>query len=279
MPELPEVETTCQGLARALTGLRIKAAHVHRPDLRFPLPDNLSARLRGRRVLKVERRAKYILIHLDRGETLVFHLGMSGRMVMARGHAKAGLHDHLVFEFSNGAVLRFNDPRRFGVCDLIADEALSNHKLFRHLGVEPLGRALSKAVLEAKFRAKKTALKVALLDQRLIVGIGNIYASEALYRAGIHPARPAGTVSSEEIARLVPAIKKVLQTAIAAGGSSLRDYVQADGELGHFQKRFAVYDREGTVCPDCRRAGRQKPCVRRLAQAGRSTFFCAVTQK
>jgi formamidopyrimidine-DNA glycosylase len=272
MPELPEVETVCRGLAKALTGARIVSADVRRPDLRFPFPKNLAAKLKGRRVESITRRAKYILIELDKGETLVLHLGMSGRMVITQKTVKPDTHDHLIFRFSNGAFVRFNDPRRFGLCDLIATKELEKHKLFRHLGIEPLGKDLSPAFLAAKFRGKKTSVKAALLDQRLVVGVGNIYASEALFHARISPKRLAGKCSKGQIARLVPAIRKVLKEAINAGGSSLRDYVQADGELGNFQNRFAVYDREGKACFGC------KTGIRRITQAGRSTFYCPVEQ-
>ncbi|MDX2028153.1 MAG: bifunctional DNA-formamidopyrimidine glycosylase/DNA-(apurinic or apyrimidinic site) lyase [Alphaproteobacteria bacterium] len=278
MPELPEVETVCRGLAKALTGKRITRADVRRPDLRFPFPKNLPARLKGRRIAKIERRAKYILVRLDKNETLALHLGMSGRMVILNKPTKPGLHDHLIFHFGKNLFVHFNDPRRFGLCDLIPTHELAQHKLFRHLGIEPLGKELSAAWLAAKFRSKKTPIKAALLDQRLVVGVGNIYACEALYHARISPKRLAKRCLKEDTARLVPAIRKVLNAAIKAGGSSLRDYVRADGELGYFQHRFAVYDREGKPCPECDCDLQKTGGVKRMAQGGRSTFYCPVRQ-
>jgi len=278
MPELPEVETVCRGLAKALTGAKIVKADAHRPDLRFPLPKNLGARLKGRRVEDIKRRAKYILITLDEGKTLVLHLGMSGRMVISRKAAKPEKHDHLVFSFSNGTFVHFNDPRRFGMCDLVATKDLEKYKLFRHLGIEPLGDDLTLAFLVAKLKGKKTSIKAALLDQRIVVGVGNIYASEALFYAGINPKRLAGKCTSAQIAKLVPAIRKVLNAAIKAGGSSLRDYVQADGELGYFQHHFAVYDREGEACKTCNCDVKETGGIKRITQAGRSSFYCARKQ-
>lgn len=276
MPELPEVETTCRGLAKVLTGARFIKADIHRPDLRFPLPKNLAIKLKGRVVRAVTRRAKYILIVLDSDQTLIVHLGMSGRMVVLGKMRKAEKHDHLVFHFDNGLHVYFNDPRRFGLCDLVATKDLSKHKLFRHLGVEPLEKELSAAVLASKFKSKKTSVKIALLDQRLVVGVGNIYASEALYHAKISPKRRAGACTKDQIAELVPAIRKVLKAAIKAGGSSLRDYVQADGEMGYFQNKFVVYDREGHICARCVGG---KNMIQRIQQGGRSTFYCAGCQK
>ena len=278
MPELPEVETVCRGLAKALAGTRIISVDVRRPDLRFPLPKNLSARLKSRRIVKITRRAKYILIELDKDETLILHLGMSGRMVITHNAKKPNKHDHLIFHFSNGAFVHFNDPRRFGLCDLAPTKELTDYKLFRHLGIEPLGKELSPAYLAQKFKGKKTSVKIALLDQRLVVGVGNIYASEALFRARISPKRLAGKCTQEQIAKLVPAIRKVLSDAIEAGGSSLRDYVQADGELGNFQNRFAVYDRQGKACPGCTCDVKKTGGTKRITQGGRSSFYCPVKQ-
>lgn len=278
MPELPEVETVCRGLLKALKGARIVKAEAHRPDLRMPLPENLAPRLKGRRVLDIRRRAKYILIDLDKGETLLLHLGMSGRMVITHKVAPPGKHDHLVFQFDNGAVVHFNDPRRFGMCDLIATDELSQHKLLRGLGIEPLEKNLTPEFLSAKFKGKKTSIKAALLDQRLVVGVGNIYACEALFYANISPKRRAGACTKEQIAKLVPAIRKVLNAAIKAGGSSLRDYVQSDGELGYFQHHFAVYDREGKACPGCTCNVAKTGGVQRIPQGGRSSFYCKIKQ-
>jgi formamidopyrimidine-DNA glycosylase len=279
MPELPEVETVCRGLAKVLIGARFVKVDAHRPDLRTPLPKNLAARLKGRCLQGIARRAKYILIELDKDETLVIHLGMSGRMVVSGKAGKPDAHDHLVFHFDNGLHVTFNDPRRFGLCDLVVTEDLPKHKLFRHLGIEPLGKALTPAFLAAKFKGKKTSMKTALLDQRLVVGVGNIYASEALFYAKISPNRRAGSCTKEQIARLVPAIRKVLNAAIKAGGSSLRDYVQADGELGYFQNHFAVYDREGKKCPGCTCDAKKTGGIQRIQQGGRSTFYCPAKQE
>ena len=216
---------------------------------------------------------------LDKGETLLLHLGMSGRMVISREDRKPpGKHDHLVFHFDNGVTVRFNDPRRFGMCDLVPTPDLAHYKLLRHIGIEPLGRDMSPQTLAAKFKGKKTSIKDALLDQRLIAGIGNIYACEALFHAGINPKRKAGACTKAQIAKLVPAIKKVLQAAIKAGGSTLRDYVRADGELGYFQHHFAVYGREGKACPGCDCDRQRTGGIRRIAQGGRSTFYCPAKQ-
>jgi formamidopyrimidine-DNA glycosylase len=280
MPELPEVETVCRGLAKALIGARITEMQQHRKDLRVALPPDMPRRLAGRRIENIHRRAKYILITLDKNETLLMHLGMSGRMVITHDDRQPpGKHDHLVFRFDNGVTLRFNDPRRFGLCDLAATDALEQHKLLRHIGIEPLGRDLTPQSLAALLKDKKTSIKAALLDQRLIAGIGNIYACEALFHAGIGPRRKAGSCKAPQTERLAPAIKKVLKAAIAAGGSSLRDYVQADGELGYFQHHFAVYGREGKRCPGCDCDPKRSGGIRRIAQGGRSTFYCPIKQR
>ena len=275
MPELPEVETVCRGLAKALTGARIAAVEQHRGDLRAAFPKNLPARLKGRKIEAVARRAKYILAGLDKDETLLLHLGMSGRMLLSRNDKNPpGKHDHLVIHFANGITLRFNDPRRFGLCDLAATKSLPRHKLLRALGAEPLSKQLTPAFLAEKFRGKDTSVKAALLDQRIIAGIGNIYASEALFYAGISPKRKAGKCTREQLEKLVSAIRKVLKAAIAAGGSSLRDYRQANGELGYFQHRFAVYGRAGQACPGCACDIAKTGGIRQIAQGGRSSFFC-----
>jgi formamidopyrimidine-DNA glycosylase len=279
VPELPEVETVCRGLAKAITGARITKAEAHRADLRAPLPKDLGTRLKGCKILKIERRAKYILIALDDNETLLLHLGMSGRMVLTKEDVALQKHDHISLAFDNGFHARFNDPRRFGYCDLVPTKKLPEHKLLRHIGVEPLSNEFTPARLTALLKGRKTSIKAALLDQRLVAGIGNIYACEALFAARISPKRRAGSCKPEEIKKLVPAIRKVLKAAIAAGGSSLRDYVQADGELGYFQHHFAVYDREGKRCPGCTCNLKKTGGIRRIAQGGRSTFYCAARQK
>lgn len=280
MPELPEVETVCRGLAKALLHARITEVEQHRGDLRTPLPKNLPARLKGRQIEAINRRAKYILITLDKGETLLMHLGMSGRMVISHGDKRPPFkHDHLVFHFTNGATLRFNDPRRFGMCDLVPTKDVPKHKLLRHLGIEPLGKDLTPSTLAAKFKGKKTSVKDALMDQRLIAGIGNIYACEALFYAGINPKRKAGACRREQIAKLAPAIRKVLEAAINSGGSTLRNYAQSNGDLGGFQHHFAVYDREGKRCPGCSCDTAKTGGIQRIAQGGRSTFYCPIKQR
>jgi len=281
MPELPEVETVCRGLEKGLRGARIIKVDVNRPDLRIPLPKDLARRLRNKRVLSFERRAKYILVHLEGKETLLFHLGMSGRMVIEdikKDHFIQNPHDHLVFYFDNNRLVRFNDPRRFGLCTLLATSAIHEHKLMLHLGIEPFSKSFTPAFLAATLKHKKTSIKAALLDQRLVVGIGNIYACEALFLAGIHPERQAYQCDLLEIKKLVQAIRKVLKAAIKAGGSSLRDYVQADGELGYFQNQFAVYDREAKSCPNCRCSLGKTGGIQRVSQGGRSSFYCATKQ-
>ncbi len=279
MPELPEVETVCRGLAKPLIGARIIAAAAHRADLRAPLPKNLGTQLVGSKILAVTRRAKYILINLDNHQTLLLHLGMSGRMVLSREDTPLQKHDHISLSFDNGFHARFNDPRRFGYCDLLQSDKIEQHKLLRHLGIEPLNDDFTPSRLTNLLENRKTSIKAALLDQRLVVGIGNIYACEALFDAGISPKRLAGKCKRDEITKLTHSIRKVLNAAIKAGGSSLRDYVQADGKLGYFQHHFAVYGREGLPCPDCVCNPLKTKGIKRIPQNGRSTFYCATKQK
>jgi len=281
MPELPEVETVCRGLARRLEGQVLTRAEARRKALRFPLPRNFAARLEGRRVLAVRRRAKYIIADLDDGQSLLGHLGMSGRMLLSKGRpAVLDAHDHVILETADGWCLRFNDARRFGLLDLAPTKALAAHRLLADLGPEPLGRGFNGRYLAAALAGRKTSIKAALLDQRLIAGIGNIYASEALYHARIAPDRLAATLTPREAVALAQAIKNVLRAAIKAGGSSLRDYVQTDGELGYFQHRWAVYGKEGAPCPGCTcRTGGKTGGIKRITQAGRSTFYCPHKQK
>lgn len=274
MPELPEVETVCRGLEQKLRGARFTKIIQRRQDLRFPLPKNLPQTLTGCRILTLTRRAKYIVMAVDNGQALLLHLGMSGRLVLGLGEVVPEKHDHLIFYFDNGVSLRFHDPRRFGMLDLVKEGDLVHHKCLKGLGIEPLGKELTSAYLLRMLAGRKTSLKAALLDQRLIVGLGNIYVSEALYHAGLHPERAAGSLSKAEAQRLVVAIRKVLNAAIEAGGSSLRDYVQSNGELGYFQHHFAVYDREGQACPACDCNLKKTGGIRRIMQSGRSTFFC-----
>ena len=280
MPELPEVETVRRGLALKLEGRRLVRVQQNRPDLRFPLPQGFAGRVQGRRVLSLGRRAKYILGELDDGTVLLVHLGMSGRMLVSRREeAAAEPHDHVVFETEEGWVVRFNDARRFGIMDLVAKEALQEHPLMRGIGPEPLAPEFDGPRLAAALSGRSTSIKAALIDQRIVAGLGNIYVSESLYRAGISPRRRAGSVQGARAGRLALAIKEVLSEAIAAGGSSLRDYVQTTGELGYFQHRWAVYEKAGKPCPDCDCDVARTGGVRRITQGGRSTFYCARRQR
>ena len=274
MPELPEVETTRRGLALKLEGRRITRIEARRPDLRFPLPKNFAKSIQGRRVEALDRRAKYILVRLEGDLVWIIHLGMSGRMVIRAGWPNdIGPHDHVIFATEDGSAVTFNDARRFGMMDLVPGKALAEHRLLAGIGPEPLGDDFTPAVLAAALAGKKTPMKAALLDQTVVAGLGNIYVCEALFRAGIHPEKLAGSVKPAKLDLLVPAIKAVLGEAVEAGGSSLRDYVQSDGELGYFQTRFRVYDREGEACVTC------KTKVQRIVQSGRSTFFCRKCQR
>jgi len=293
MPELPEVETVRRGLAPVMEGARFAKVVAHRRDLRWPLPKDFAARLEGRTVVGLGRRAKYLLADLSSGDVLVMHLGMSGSFRVFRDgdertpgkyhHERSQhlAHDHVVFHMGNGAIVTFNDPRRFGSMKIVARAALDREPLLRALGPEPLGNEFDAAMLARACRGKKTSLKAALSDQRMVAGLGNIYVCEALHRARLSPKRRASTIAAksgapnERAERLVDAIRAVLGDAIAAGGSSLRDHRRTDGELGRFQHDFRVYDREGLRCPTrgCRGT------VKRVVQTGRSTFFCPVCQK
>jgi len=336
MPELPEVETVRLGLAPAMEGYVLTQVETRRGDLRVPFPKDFAARLRGRKVTLLRRRAKYILADLDSGETLVIHLGMSGRMsvysLVAPAHADAptksyprklgnyvydtppdgagdGKHDHVVFETDAPARIIFNDHRRFGLMTLVHTGRLEEDKLFKDIGIEPLSEGFDADYLAAALEGKKTPIKAALLDQRVIAGLGNIYVCEALFRAGISPKRLAGSVKRERIGLVVAAIKKVLKDAIAAGGSTLRDHAQATGDPGNFQHHFLVYGREGLKCKNTasrsaavghkstassseaighkttasssEAIGHKRSCpgtVKRIVQSGRSTFYCPKCQ-
>ncbi|WP_293678556.1 bifunctional DNA-formamidopyrimidine glycosylase/DNA-(apurinic or apyrimidinic site) lyase [uncultured Phenylobacterium sp.] len=287
MPELPEVETVRGGLAPVLEGHRLARVEARRPDLRFPLPANFVQVLTGATVVRLERRAKYLLARLDREDTLVMHLGMSGRFEITRpeGSTRPGefhyapdpdpKHAHIVFTTEAGARVTYYDPRRFGYMGLVNTAMLGLHPWFASLGPEPLSDAFDAAHLKAAFAGRKQGPKTLLLDQRIVAGLGNIYVCEALNRARISPFKAAGGVSGARLARLVPEIKAVLSEAIAAGGSTLRDFAQTDGALGYFQHRFRTYDREGQPCRNdgCRGV------IGRQVQAGRSTFYCPVCQK
>ncbi|MBI1238089.1 MAG: bifunctional DNA-formamidopyrimidine glycosylase/DNA-(apurinic or apyrimidinic site) lyase [Alphaproteobacteria bacterium] len=290
MPELPEVETVRRGLMPALEGATFARVIARRPDLRWPLPEGFVQHLTGAKVLKLTRRGKFILAHLDREKVLLMHLGMSGRMTVTgpNGRAKTpgefyhevaskpdGPHDHIVFETDGGARIVFTDHRRFGMMDLIDACAVGEHRLLRDLGPEPLEPSYGPEALHAALAGRRTPIKAALLDQKTVAGLGNIYVCESLFRAGISPRRLAASVGYERVKRLHGAIQAVLLEAIEAGGSTLRDYAHADGELGYFQHRFAVYDRLGEPC-------RRKGCsgtVARLVQSARSTFYCGRCQR
>ncbi|HEX4711633.1 bifunctional DNA-formamidopyrimidine glycosylase/DNA-(apurinic or apyrimidinic site) lyase [Phenylobacterium sp.] len=292
MPELPEVETVRGGLAPVLEGHRLARVEARRPDLRFPLPENFVQVLTGATVTGLARRAKYLLATLDREDTLVMHLGMSGRFEIAKprqegpeGAVRPGQfhyapdpdpkHAHIVFETEAGARVTYYDPRRFGYMALINSATLPLHPWFAGLGPEPLSDAFDADHLKTAFEGRKQGAKTLLLDQRIVAGLGNIYVCEALHRARISPFKPAGAISRARLDRLVLAIRAVLGEAIAAGGSTLRDYAQADGALGYFQHRFRVYDREGRPCPNDGCDG----VIARKLQAGRSTFHCPVCQR
>jgi formamidopyrimidine-DNA glycosylase len=283
MPELPEVETVRRGLAPVMEGVQIARADVNRPDLRWPFPEGMADRLTGKTVLRLRRRSKYILADLDSGETLLIHLGMSGRMTISghtvgdfhHPHLAAAKHDHVVFHMATDARITFNDARRFGAMDLMDTGGEDEFWLIRDLGPEPLGNVFDEDYLVARLKGRNTPIKSALLDQRIVSGLGNIYVCEVLFRAGIHPARKAGAISAKRVRSLVPLIRDVLGEAIEAGGSSLKDYRQADGELGYFQHNFAVYDQAGNPCPT---DGCQKE-ISRIVQSGRSSFFCPQCQR
>lgn len=276
MPELPEVETVRRGLAPVLEGAVIADARVHRRDLRFPFPANLAKRLIGQRIVSVDRRAKYLLIRFKSEDVLLSHLGMSGRYrIYLDAPPPLEKHDHVEVMTEAGACIRYNDPRRFGFMDLFPADDMASHKLLAGLGPEPLSNAFDGKALGASLEGRSSAIKVALLDQRVVAGIGNIYASEALYRAGISPIRKAATIKGVRAERLAVAIRDVLSEAIAAGGSSLKDHRQTSGELGYFQHRFNVYGREGDKCPGCD----CNSSIRQLVQGGRSTFYCAKCQR
>ena len=268
MPELPEVETTVRGLEQVLKGRRITRVEARRADLRRSFPKDLGQRLTGAKVTSLGRRAKYGLVHTDRDDTMIFHLGMSGSWRI--DHSTLEKHDHLLLETDEGKRLALNDPRRFGSIDLVPTEELEDWPAFKALGPEPFG--LDARDLRKLLKGRTAAIKLRLGDQRIVAGLGNIYVCEALFRAGIHPTRPAGSVSLERLKTLTVAVEDVLKEAITAGGSTLKDFISPDGELGYFSKDFAVYDREGKAC----RCG---GTVRRIVQGGRSTFYCTKCQR
>ncbi len=275
MPELPEVETVCRGLRSRLLGRRIVSAEVRRPDLRIPFPENFAEQLTGRRIDSIERRAKYILSRLDNGIVLICHLGMSGRLLISDVPSRLGPHDHVFILFEDDVNVVMQDVRRFGLMTLVSEVEMVTHPLLVNLGPEPLSDQFDGAYLSQALKDRRMPIKAALLDQRIVAGIGNIYACEALYHAGVSPRRLAASVAGRRAEKLVLALKLVLQAAIAAGGSTLRDFVQASGELGYFQHQWAVYSREGESCPNCNCLSG----IKRIAQSGRSTFYCPIRQR
>ena len=276
MPELPEVETVRRGLEKRLLGQRVAYAEARRQTLRIPLPEDFAARMTGRRFERLERRGKYILAYLDNRTVLIVHLGMSGRFTLGdAGALPDGPHDHVVFRMEDGTVATYNDPRRFGLMTLCSDTEVDEHRLLASMGVAPLGNMFNGPYLASRLKGRRSPIKAALLDQKTVAGLGNIYVCEALYGAGISPRRSAHTVQGGRAERLAAAIRKTLDSALQAGGSSLRDYVQANGELGYFQHQFSVYGREGEPCPNCD----CEQTVKRIVQSGRSTFYCARRQR
>jgi len=275
MPELPEVETVRRGLSPVMQGEKIRLAEVNRAGLRWPFPADMAMRLSGKRVISLGRRSKYILVGLDSGETLIWHLGMSGRVLISlNDHPETQKHDHVVLNMENGARVTFNDVRRFGSMDLAETDRLQDHALLAGLGPEPLGNTFDGPYLSQRLKSRALPIKSALLDQRIVAGLGNIYVCEVLFRAGIRPQTKSAQLSAKRVAGLVPIIRDVLSEAITAGGSTLSDHRQTNGELGYFQHRFAVYGREGEPClsKDCASS------ITRIVQSGRSSFYCPSCQ-
>jgi formamidopyrimidine-DNA glycosylase len=274
MPELPEVETVCRGLAKSILDKKIVNAENLRPNLRIPFPSNFSAHLKNKTIIGIKRRAKYILITLDDQSVIIAHLGMSGKMVVHDNFQNMRqLHDHAIFQFENGKEVVFNDPRRFGLITFSDTANLANHKLIVNLGVEPLEEGFNDAVLYELLHKKSTPVKLAIMDASLVVGVGNIYACEALFRSKISPLKKSSELTKAQCKALAQNIKDVLNEAIIAGGSTLRDYVQASGDSGYFQHKFKVYGREGEACITCKKE------IKRIKQSGRSTFYCENCQK
>jgi formamidopyrimidine-DNA glycosylase len=278
MPELPEVETTRRGLEPLLAGRTIVHIAVRAPKLRQVIPTSL-AHLKGVRVTQITRRAKYILIHLDNAKSLIVHLGMTGGFFKRTDNDAIQRHDHIVFYLDNTDIIAFHDPRRFGLMDLAPTGDLTHHSALADLGPEPLEDSFTPAILRRMLGARKTSIKAALLDQSVVAGLGNIYVSEALFGAGIHPESPANTLTAPAIKHLHHHIQKVLRAALKAGGSTLRDYQHPSGELGFFQDQFAVYDRASAPCPGCTCRLNKTGGIQRIVQNGRSTYFCATKQK
>ena len=281
MPELPEVETVMRGLSPVLSGNKIVKIDLHRPNLRIPFPKDMQKQLSNKKIISLQRRAKYIFILLEGGQILVIHLGMSGRILIIPHGEEYELqkHDHMVVTMKTGEKIIYNDPRRFGMVFIIDEDELETHKIFSRLGPEPLSNNFSAAYLLETLKSKNTSIKQALLDQHVVVGVGNIYACEALYQSKINPMAKASSIKGKKAENLVRAIRDVLTRAIKAGGSTLKDYRHADGELGYFQHSFTVYDQEGETCPDCDCNIAKTGGVKRIVQSGRSTFYCPRQQK
>ncbi len=281
MPELPEVETVCAGLREQVTGLEIVQVTLNRPDLRVPFPDDFQKHIGGRKVVSVRRRAKYILLCLDDRQIIAIHLGMSGRITIIRADDPyvPQAHDHMILDMTNGVRVVLYDARRFGMVLLFHEDDMDSHPAFRNLGPEPLGNEFSGPFLKNILKGRATPVKQAIMDQRIVVGVGNIYACEALFMAGISPKKKSKDITLPMAQRLVDSIRDVLGRAIEAGGSSLRDYRRINGELGYFQHSFSVYDRENQPCPNCDCDAENTKGIRRIVQSGRSTFYCPVKQK
>ena len=282
MPELPEVETVKRGLSPVMTGARVALLTLRRKNLRKPFPRAMKKRLEGLKVLGVSRRAKYLLVNLENETVLIWHLGMSGQVRIYKKDDKVPKpekHDHVQIDLSNGATIVFTDPRRFGLMDLASSDEIPTHPLFKNIGPEPLSRTFTGKVLALRLKGKGTEIKLALMDQKVVAGVGNIYASEALFRSGISPKAKAGSISAVRLDALVREIKKILKKAIKAGGSTLKDHRTTDGGLGYFQNSFAVYDREGQPCPGCDCNVGRTGGIKRIVQGGRATFYCPRRQR
>lgn len=281
MPELPEVETVKNGIALRMLNRQIVKIDLRRKDLRVPFPSRLAEKVRSRTVESLNRRAKYIMIHLSGGQVMVIHLGMSGRITVLGdvSNYKPEKHDHMIIHLSDGGGVVFNDPRRFGLVYLLEEKEISSHPAFKDIGPEPLSNSFSGPVLHEKLKRKSTPIKVALLDQHVVAGVGNIYASEALHLAGIDPQKPSKDLTKAMTEKLANAIRVVLEKAIAAGGSTLKDYRKSDGELGYFQHQFSVYDREGEPCPSYGAGAKKGHSICKIVQGGRATYYCPKCQK
>jgi formamidopyrimidine-DNA glycosylase len=275
MPELPEVETVRRGLLSALEGQKLESVIVRRPNLRIPFPKDFAQRLTGKKITHLSRIAKYLLLHIEGGDIAIIHLGMSGHMtVLDKDIPPPGKHDHVDFCTTKGVTVRFNDPRRFGLMTLTTEDEIDGHKLIKNIGPDPLGNSFNDDVLADALSGRATPIKAALLDQKTVAGLGNIYVSESLFRSGISPKRLARAVQGNRAEKLTRAIRDVLGEAIEAGGSSLKDHQQPDGELGYFQHHFKVYGKEGEACPNC-----VKSKIKKIVQSGRSTFYCSNCQR